>query len=125
MLPVCPTLRNDLHRRNRHTFLIFTALLLCPGPVLDVAFFSSQAMSEFRPPSSLEAALLDFQPVTLISSDGPSNALALARRTERDASYCHVGSGGGMRTVGGGWAAPWGIAHVFQDLSLCALAVET
>lgn len=54
---------------RRHTFLTLTARLL--GPVLSVAFFSSQAMSELSPPSSLLAALLFFQPVTLISSECP------------------------------------------------------
>lgn len=35
-----------------------------------VAFFSSQARSEVRPPSLLAAALLDVQPVILSSSSG-------------------------------------------------------
>lgn len=56
---------------RRHTFLTLTALLL--GPVLRVAFFSIQVMRELRPPSSLLAALLDFQPVILSSSGAPED----------------------------------------------------
>ena len=67
-------MRQSAGRWRRHTFLIFTGLVLDPSRVL--AFYSIHLISELTPPSASDEALLFSHPVTFNSTNPPLGALA-------------------------------------------------